>query len=71
MGHSNSLSALQQGDVQELLNDIDAQGQVLLRGQGATRRELIAKARSLIAYLETPAEAVTWMAWAEVCKALS
>lgn len=55
-------------DIQSLLSEIDDNGKALLRGQYAARTTLIAKARSLIAALETPAEAMTWIAWAEVCR---
>lgn len=33
----------------------------------AARVATIAKARDLIAILETPLESIIWMAWAEVC----
>ena len=33
----------------------------------AARVATIAKARDLIATLETPLESIIWMAWAEVC----
>ena len=56
----------QRKDVQEILRDIDLNGQALLSGQEAVRTSLIDKARSLIASLETPIETVTWIAWAEV-----
>ncbi|KAL9633076.1 MAG: hypothetical protein Q9164_004918, partial [Protoblastenia rupestris] len=55
-------------DVQGLLSEIDANGQALCRGRDAARTTLIAKARSLIAALETPVETITWIAWAEVGK---
>ena len=36
----------------------------------AKRVATIAKARELIASLETPLESIIWMAWAEVCALL-
>ena len=68
MDAPQSSSAIRPLDVQRLLNEIDDNGKALFRGQGAARTTLIAKARSLIAALETPAETMTWIAWAEVCK---
>ena len=56
----------QPGEIQDLLNDVDKTGQAFLAGQNAARTGLIAKARSLIAALESPVESITWMAWAEV-----
>ena len=65
--NSTASSSYRQADVQNLLKEIDSYGQALLQGQDvAARVSLIARARSLIASLETPIESVTWMAWAEV-----
>ncbi len=38
-----------------------------LEDKDAARVATIAKARDLIATLETPLESIIWMAWAEVC----
>lgn len=53
-------------DVESILRDIDVSGKALSHDQDGARRALITKARSLIAALETPSEAIIWMAWAEV-----
>ncbi len=66
MGDAQFCSAIRLDEVESLLQEIDANGRALIRGRDAARTTLIAKARSLIAPLETPAEAVTWIAWAEV-----
>ena len=66
MDYSENGSAFPRNDVQSLLDEIYTHGQDLLRGQEVARTSLIAKARSLIAALETPMETITWIAWAEV-----
>ena len=68
MSDAQGYSAIQLDEVDSLLQEIAAKGQALIRGQDAARTTLIGKARSLIAALETPAEMVTWIAWAEVLK---
>ena len=67
MDDSDCFSTSWHADVQSLLHDIGSEGQRLLSGGHAARSNLITKARSLIATLETPVETVTWIAWAEVC----
>ena len=55
-----------QTDVTGLLNEIAAQGKSLSHDGEGSREKLIDSARSLIAALETPMEAITWIIWAEV-----
>ena len=65
--NSIASSPYREADVRNLLKEVDSYGQALLQGQDvAVRVSLIARARALIASLETPMESVTWMAWAEV-----
>lgn len=52
--------------VESILRDIDVSGKALFHGRDGARTALITKARSLIAALETPVEAIIWMAWSEV-----
>ena len=61
-------SKLQDEYIQDTLREIEIGGQLLSKGQDGARTELITKARSLIAALETPIETIIWMAWAEVCR---
>jgi len=49
-----------------ILDEITVYGYSLLQQKAGAREALSAKARSLIAALETPIEAITWIAWAEV-----
>ena len=53
-------------DTSTLLDEIAGHGKDLSHQIPSAREALIAKARSLITSLETPVEAITWMAWAEV-----
>ena len=63
--HSTSTPTLG-SDVTSLLDSIAAKGKALSHNEEGSREALIADARSLIAALETPMEAITWIIWAEV-----
>lgn len=53
-------------NVVALLDELTEHGKDLFHQTPGAREALIANARSLIASLETPMEAITWMARAEV-----
>ena len=53
-------------DVTALLDNIALVGEAFSQKKAGAREQLILNARRLVAALETPVEAITWMAWAEV-----
>ncbi len=63
---STTLKQTPSTDVAALLDDIALVGEALSQKRAGARDQLISNARRLVAALETPVEAITWMAWAEV-----
>ena len=63
---STTLEQNQATNVTALLQDIALVGEALAQKREGAREQLISNARRLVAALETPVEAITWMAWAEV-----
>ncbi len=63
---STTLENTQATAVTALLGDVTLVGEAFSQKKAGAREQLIANARRLIAALETPIEAITWMAWAEV-----
>ena len=59
-------SSPQTPDITALLDEIAKHGTDLAHQKAGAREALVANARLLIASLETPVEAITWMSWAEV-----
>lgn len=63
---STTLEQTQATAVTALLDDITLVGEAFSQKKAGAREQLMANARRLISVLETPVEAITWMAWAEV-----
>ena len=61
-----TLEQTQATNVTALLDEIALVGEAFSQKKAGAREHLISNARRLIAALETPVEAVTWIAWAEV-----
>ena len=62
----NSTSGVSDSDISKILNAVTKNGDEFTRGDASVRRKLLADVRRLSLLLETPAEAIVRIAWAEV-----